>query len=219
MKYLWIIILLIITFLAWKVIKMENEDNNHIVILVPGLNDSSESKLIKDIWKRNGIDIIFFESRWKSDEKYQNKLERLSRLIDKESKNNKVSLIGISAGGSLVINAFNERRNQINKIVTICSRLKKGNINGFRGFNKMTYGYPTFRESVIKAEEIEKYFEKKDRQKIMTIHALLGDELVPANTTTIDQSKNTIVPAGGHIFSIVSSLTWYSKTLVKFLIN
>lgn len=220
MKYFWIIILLIIVFFGWKIMSMEKENNiNYVVILVPGLNDSGESKLIKNIWKKDGIDIIFFESKWKSDENYQIKLERLLKLIDEKSENNKVSLIGMSAGGSLVINAFNERKNEINKVIAICSRLKKGKESGFRGFVKRTKKSLSFKESILNSEKDINDFSLEERQRIMTIHALFGDELVPGDTSTIDGANNVIIPTTEHVFSIVSSLTWYSKLLVEFVIN
>ena len=49
--------------------------------------------------------------------------------------------------------------------------------------------------------------------------SLFGDELVPKDTVTIDNSKNVIVPTGEHLFSIWSSLTWYSKPLIMFMTN
>ena len=197
----------------------QNITLNHTVILVSGLSDFGELKLIKNIWKRNGIDIIFFESKWKSDENYQTKLDRLLKLIDEKSKNNKVSLIGTSAGGSLVINAFNQRKENVNKIITVCSRLKKGEDFGFRGFTKRTEKYLSFKESVLNSEKNINDFSLEERQQIMTIHALFGDDLVPKNTSTINGSNNRIVPTSEHLFSIWSSLTWYSKLLIKFVIN
>lgn len=218
MRYLWIIILLVIVFFGWRIIKMEEESNsNYVVILVPGLSDSRESKLIKNIWKKNGIDVIFFKSKWKSDENYQTKLNRLLKLIDEKSKTNKVSLIGTSAGGSLVLNAFNERKDEINKVITVCSRLKKGKESGFRGFTKRTEKYLSFKESVLNSEENINNFSLEEKQRIMTIYALFGDELAPEDTSIVDGAKNVIIPTGEHLFSIWSSLTWYSKLLIEFV--
>lgn len=217
MKYLWIIILLIVILFGWKIMRVEKENNNHTAILVSGLNDSRESKLIKNIWKRNGVDILYFESNWKSEESYQKKLGRLLKLIDENSKNNEVSLIGTSAGGSLVINAFNERKDEINKVITISSRLKKGEESGFRGFTKKTEKSLSFRESVLNSEKNINNFSSEEKSRIMTIHALFGDELVPKDTSIIKGTKNIIIPTGEHLFSIWSSLTWYSKILINFL--
>lgn len=221
MKNLWIIFLIIIICFTWFITMATKSKNlsNNTVILVSGLSDFGESKLIKNIWKRNGIEIIFFESKWKSDENYQTKLNRLLNLIDKKSKNNKVSLIGTSAGGSLVINAFNERKDNINKIIAVCSRLKKGEEFGFRGFIKITKKSLSFRESVLNSEENINNFSVEDKEKIMTVYPFFGDELVPKNTSMIDGSKNRIIPTGEHITSVVSSLTVFSKQLREFVFN
>ena len=194
------------------------KDNKHTAIIVLGLGDDNiYTPILAWRWEQQGIKIAIFQTKWKSDEDYQSKLNRLENLIDKESQDNRVSLIGTSAGGSLVINAYAQRKNKINKIITICSRLKKGQTEGFRGFDERTQNYPAFRESVILAEENVATFSKEDRKNIMTVHAWLGDELVPVNTSTIDKAKNIIVPTGEHVISIASSLTIFSRPLIEFI--
>jgi poly(3-hydroxyalkanoate) synthetase len=148
---------------------------------------------------------------------YQTKLNRLLNLIDEKSKNNKISLIGTSAGGSLVINAFSERKDNINKIITVCSRLKKGKDSGFRGFVKRTKRSLSFKESVLNSEKNINNFSLKDKEKIITVHALFGDELIPKNTAIINGVKNITITTGEHLFSIWSSLSWYSKQLREFI--
>lgn len=192
---------------------------NHTAIIVLGLGDNRESKVVTYLWGIQGIKTIFFQPNWRSNETYQDKLNRLLVLVDKETKLNEVSLVGASAGGSVVINAYALRINIINKVVTVCSRLRKGQIEGFRGFEERTKGYPAFRNSVISAEEVEKSFSENDRQKIMTVHSLLGDELVPTNTAVIDRAKNIVVPLGEHMISIASSLTIFSKPLTEFIVS
>ncbi|MFA6518062.1 MAG: hypothetical protein WCV93_00210 [Candidatus Shapirobacteria bacterium] len=216
------LILFLFAFLLTIVIKRNNsalKSSNSTVIIVLGLGDNRESKVVTYLWKEQRIKVVFFQTNWKSDENYQDKLNRLLVLIDREAKLNRVSLVGTSAGGSMVINAYALRKNTVNKMVTVCSRLKKGQIKGFRGFEERTKGYPAFRDSVILAEEVEKSFSENDRQKIMTVHSLLGDELVPTNTAIIDGAKNIVVPLGEHMVSIASSLTIFSKPLVEFMVS
>ena len=192
-----------------------------LVIMIPGLgNDSIHIyNLMLNWWKKKGIETLLFKTKWRSKENYQNKLKRLLDLIDEKSKNNKVSLVGMSAGGSLVLNAFSNKKTKINKVITVCSRLKIGKMNGLSGFKKRVEGYPSFKESIIETEKIEKLFSKKDRQKIMTVHALLGDQLIKANTATVNGAKNIGVPTLGHRISIGVSLTIFSKPLREFIIG
>lgn len=185
-----------------------------VVIIVPGLGDNRGLDLLTKVWRWPGVRTVVFKSEWKSSENYQSKLERLLDLIDKELAKGKVSLVGTSAGGSLVLNAFSERKDKINRVITICARLRKGQIHGFRGFEERTKEYPAFAESITRAEESEKMV---DKSKIMTVRALLGDELVPNNTAMIDGAKNIAVPLGEHMLSIAGSLTVFSRPIVEFL--
>ena len=179
--------------------------------MVPGLSDNDVfNSLLIWWWKQQGFEMIIFQPKWKDNEDYQTKLNRLLNLIDEESKSNSISLIGTSAGGSLVINAFNKRPDKINKVITVCSRLKKGEEFG-------TKNYPSFGESVLESEKNINQFLIKDKEKIMTIRSKFFDELVPNDTSIIDGSKNITVPIGGHLFSILSSLSWYSKPLREFI--
>jgi hypothetical protein len=68
-------------------------------------------------------------------------------------------------------------------------------------------------------EDRERELGKTDRTRIMTVHALLGDELVPAKTTTVDGATNIVVPTPEHIFSITMALTLLSKPLIQFLLE
>lgn len=188
------------------------------VIIIPGLSRKiTNTKILDRWWKRNNIEMMIFQSRWKSNENYQTKLNRLIALIDKESENNEVSLIGTSAGGSLAINAFDKKSDKINKIITICSRLIEGKDFGRRGFINSTKKYPSFGESIKASEKNIKTFLTKDKKRIMTIRAKFWDEFIPSDTAIIDGSKNITVPSGGHLFSIWSSLSWYSKQLREFI--
>jgi hypothetical protein len=125
----------------------------------------------------------------------------------------------MSAGGSLAISAFSERKDKINKVITVCSSLKINKMNGFIGLKKRIKDYPSFKESIIETEKIEKIFSTKNKQKIMTVHALFGDQLIKANTAIIGGAKNIIVPTLGHRISIFSSLTIFSKPLREFIIG
>ncbi|MFA7301362.1 MAG: hypothetical protein WC069_03565 [Candidatus Shapirobacteria bacterium] len=196
-----------------------NINNLHTVIIVPGLGDKiTASDFVSWLWQRQGIDTIIFDTKWKSDENYQNKLDRLLNLIDIHSeKNKRLSLVGTSAGGSLVLNAFNDRKEKIYKIITVCARLVKGELNGFNGYNQRTKGYPSFSESIIRSEESQNNLSNEDKQKIMTITANFGDELVPKNTSIINGANNIFIPTIEHSFSITSGLTIFSKKIIDFI--
>ena len=186
------------------------------VILVLGLGDREVPKFFIRWWKRWGLTIVLFQARWRSKEAYENKLARLIELIDYESVKENISLIGTSAGGSLVINAFSKRKYKIIRVVGVCSRLRKGNLKGYSGFEQRTAGYDAFAESVVSSEKNIKLLTTVDKLKIMTIKAWI-DELVPSNTSTIDGVKNVILPSAEHMISIGLSLTLFSRSIREFL--
>lgn len=190
-----------------------------VIIFVPGLGDNNQFWLFEWWWKKDWSEVLTFKTEWKSEESFENKLERLNKLIEEKSKNKKVVLIGISAGGSLIVNAYYKNPDKIEKVITVCSRLRKGKMNGFSGFVARTKGYTAFAESVIRAEENEKSLQAEDRNKIMAVRALLGDELVPADTSTIDKATNITVLTTEHNISITLSLTVFSDRLRKFIIE
>jgi pimeloyl-ACP methyl ester carboxylesterase len=210
-------LLIIIFTLIGKTFFGGQKREEEIIIFVPGLGDDKQFWLFESWWKKDGFEVLTFKTGWKSEESFENKLERLNKLIKEKSKNKKVVLIGTSAGGSLAINAYYKSPDKIKKVITVCSRLKQGELDGFRGFKARTKGYPTFAESIIKTEEIEKQLTQEDKKRIMTVRAMLGDELVPGNTATIDNATNITVPTMEHNISIALSLTVFSKPLAEFI--
>ncbi len=192
----------------------------HQVIIVPGLGDEvNKISFATRHWSGHNLEPIIHKIGWHDGEKnFTPKLKGLLELIDKSvNSGNRVSLVGLSAGGSAVLNAFQERKNVIKKCVNVCGRLRRGDQRGFRSFEKRTASSPSFAQSVILFESREKYLTINDRQKIMTVSALFGDELVPADTATLAGASNITIPAAEHIFTIVMALTFFSGRIINFL--
>lgn len=198
-----------------------NETNMiHKVIVVPGLGD--ETNIIKWVvsgWKRYDLEPIIHNIWWKTEPKhFEPKLKRLVNLIDRLSEDgNKISLLGASAGGSAVLNAFLRRKNKIRKVVSVCGRLRRGEEKGLRSFESRTSSSLAFKESVLMFEKDEQTLDKKDRNNIMTVRALF-DELVPDNTAVVEGANNKQIKSIEHVFSIWMSLSFY-KPLVDFLLD
>jgi hypothetical protein len=51
----------------------------------------------------------------------------------------------------------------------------------------------------------------------MTVRAMFGDELVPADTSILKGAFNTQVPTAEHMLSIGMALTVFSKPIILFL--
>jgi dienelactone hydrolase len=195
-------------------------DKEHSVIVVPGLGDKVRGiQLATSRWQRYGLMPIVHSVGWGNREsEFQPKLDELLNLIDTLSSNNqKVSVVGTSAGGSAAINSFYERNTKIHRAVNVCGRLKVGPTKGLRSFHSKTASCPAFAQSVELCQSHIGELSLVDRQRIMTIHALFGDELVPSETTIIEGANNTFIPTSEHMFSIAMALTVFSKPLIDFL--
>src|SRR3989338_3160596 len=189
---------------------ISNDTKPHKVILVPGLGDDTRFlKWATRNWEKYGLEPIVHSVGWRDGENsFETKLNRLLNFIDEFVKQgNQVSLVGTSAGGSAVLNAFIERKDSIHKVINVCGRLKVGPTSGFRPFQSKTQTSPAFAESVKLCENGIKSLDESDLKKIMTVHAMFGDELVPSETTIIKGALNTKVPTAEHIISIASALT------------
>lgn len=188
------------------------------VIVVPGLGDGiKKMQLATNHWRNFGLEPVVQYMNWRDGKDFTPKLNNLTALVDELSAKGTVSIVGTSAGGSVAINTFLERCNVIDKVVNVCGRLRVGTHTGIHSFEARTATSRAFAQSVILCEQRQNELSSAERQKILTIHALLGDELVPASTTTIDGANNITIPTPEHMFSITMALTLLSKPLIDFL--
>lgn len=84
-------------------------DSTHIVIIIPGLGDDTRKlEFATKHFINHGLIPYVYPVGWhKEPYDFQTKLTQLLCLIDNyKSNGSKVSLIGCSAGGSAVLNAF-----------------------------------------------------------------------------------------------------------------
>jgi len=195
----------------------------HHVIVIPGLGDSrKELNFICSHWNwsNHGLQIHIYPIGWHDiqEQDFQVKLLRLLRYISKSGiKGERVSLIGVSAGGSAALNAFYRMKNDIHRVINVCGRLRVGSSRGFRSFSSRTRSSSSFAQSVRMLEKHEGLFTKNDREKIMTIHAAFGDELVPKETVLVTGAKNISVPMIEHGLSIFTALTIFSMPIIEFI--
>ncbi len=193
----------------------------HRVIIIPGLGD--EVKKISwatNHWRKHGLEPVVHSIGWHDGKEIQSKLQTLVEMIDQFIQyGNRVSLVGCSAGGSAVLNVFIKRKNVVHRVINVCGRLRQGKQRGFRSFEKRTALSIPFALSVKLFESREDLLSDHDRQKIMTVRPLFGDELVPADTLVLGGAYNTVIPTIEHVFSIAMALTLFSSPLITFLIH
>jgi len=192
---------------------------NHVII-IPGLgNRVALHAWATNSWKRFGITPHVFDVRWKTEEKgFSEKLTRALTLVDSLSnKNIRISLVGNSAGSSFALNIFGERKNKISRIIVNCGRMREGDWPWFT-FNQATMQSPSFQESVLKAQELEKFLTTSDRKKILTLRPLF-DEVVPPFTVPIRGAQNKITCSVEHSLSISLNLTLFKRQILDFIMK
>lgn len=193
---------------------------NSNVIIIPGLgNDVAKHEWASNSWKKFGIIPHVFDAKWKIEENgFQTKLDRALKLVDSlTSKNSKISIVGNSAGSSFALNIFAERKKQINKVIVNCGRVRDGDWPWFT-FEQATKSSPSFKESVLRAQKLEKTFTNNDRQKILTLRPLF-DEVVPPFTVPIPGAKNFITLSIEHSLSIALNMTLFKKQIIDFILK
>lgn len=192
---------------------------NHVII-IPGLgNEVTFHTWASNSWKKFGIIPHVFDTRWKTEENgFSKKLERAITLVDSLlNKNVRISLVGNSAGSSFALNIFGQRKRQINKVVINCGRVRDGDWPWFT-FNQATGSSPSFKESVLEAQELEKTLTSEDRIKILTLRPLF-DEVVPPFTVPIRGAQNKITCSVEHSLSIAMNLTMFKRQILDFIIK
>lgn len=191
----------------------------HYLVCAPGLGNEDWifHRAMKN-WRRDyGLTPVVVNVYWRKTENgLDEKLEKVIDVIDElAGKGGRVSLLGSSASGSLMINSFALRKEKVYKVVNNCGRVRPGG-SPWLSFERVVAGTPSFRESIFLAEKNIEKFTAADRRKILTIRALF-DEVVPAFQTPIDGATNIVLPMIEHSLATYSALTILKAPLIEFL--
>lgn len=193
----------------------------YAVILIPGLGDDvTKLQWATHNWKvKYDLEPFVHRMPWMGkSENFEIKLKRLLNKIDElNDKGYAISLLGTSAGGSCVINAYCARRNKISTIINVCGRLKEGN-HVFPSLGVAARKSPSFKQSVLLCEKNLTTLSLQDRAKILTIRSLF-DEAVPLPLIPIEGATNIRILSVGHVISMALAMTLYSKKITDFLLR
>jgi hypothetical protein len=190
-------------------------NKNHNIIIIPGLIERKKFLYkINKLYLEKRVATEIYKVPWLSTKyKYVNILSELTKKIGKLSGENKVSLIGTSAGGSVAINSLAEMGNRISKVVCICSPLrdlKSMTLHTGEMFSRL------FKESIDLCEKNVQKLTIEERKKVMTIIPKF-DELVPLKTMALDDSKELHIKTKEHFDSINKAMTTYSHFIFRHL--
>lgn len=181
---------------------------------MPGLGDSRSygQNIALQAWRLFGLKPHYFPLGWADKEDFSPKLTRLLDKIDRLSRiDNKVSLVGVSAGASAVLAAMAARKNIAGVVCVV------GKIHNPQTVSDYIYrSNPAFKQSMNGLKDDLKKLDDKDRNKIVSIHPL-KDKTVPIEDTIIRGAREKTIPVRGHVFSIFYILVLAIPTMTKIL--
>lgn len=187
---------------------------SHHIIYVPGLGDSRThgQNILLQLWRLFGLKSHYFALDWADKQPFAPKLQRLLGEIDRLQKEGQtVSLVGVSAGASAVLNAYSQRKS-VAGVVCIA-----GKIQNPQTVSERTYATnPAFKESMAMVKASLDNLDAQHRQKIMSIHPL-ADHTVPITDTIVQGAVERAIPVKGHVFSIFYAVIFGSRFIANFL--
>lgn len=188
---------------------------NHVIIYVTGLNDANPTfqKNVIRSWRIYGVQPVLFHTGWANSQSFSQKLERLLDLIDDSSQQgNAVSLIGASAGASMVIAAYARRKETVNGVAFICGKLRRPEAVGTRYYLQN----PAFREAMSTLNNNLAKLTKSERARILSIYPLF-DETVVITDTFVTGAKKAVFPTLFHVPTIGLGISLLSFVPIIFL--
>lgn len=185
------------------------------VIYVPGIGDAharGQDKVFA-LWRLLGVVPHYHPVGWLGEEPFADKLDRLLAEIDRyHEQGDTVSLLGFSAGGSVVVNAFSARRDEVTAVVLISGWLK-----GPAGTSQQYFvKNPAFKQSLELLQQNLPRLNVADKQRLLTLNPFI-DPVVPSKAGTIPGVRRWRTVAFGHVMSIVVGLTVYTPFIVRHL--
>lgn len=172
------------------------------IIYIPGLGDHFDSwrQWALRRWNSDDIRVSFVPMKWHAgdDESYSEKFERIATVArEAHARNERVVVMGESAGGAMALYAFSQAGDVIDRVVTLC---------GYNhGAPQLSPRYqstqPAFFQLMPKVDQIVENLSEPQRQQITTFYST-HDHVVRPYRTLIDGTKVVERKTPGHLFSI-----------------
>ena len=186
----------------------------HHAIYVPGLGDhrSFGQDYAIQIWRLYGIIPHYLPLEWRQVTGIETKLDRLMNEVKKiKSAGHSVSLVGVSAGASAVLNAY-ATSDLIDHVVCISGKINNPHTVGERTFKVN----PDFRESLNALTNSLKSLNPEQRKKIMSIHCW-RDQTVPIADTRISGVIEKTLPGWSHSTGIFFGVIFGAYSISRFI--
>lgn len=187
----------------------------HQVIYLPGLSDHKSYPIqVKALekWRKFDLAPKFQHIGWNNNEPYKAKLAKITQVIDKLPAKDVVSLVGVSAGCSMAINVYTQRKSRIGGVVLVCGKISyPQTIKQYRKKQN-----PALLDSVKASDANAQKLTDKDKQKMLVIQPLF-DGVVTKDDGRIAGVRRKTVFAVFHPVGIYLSLTLYKRLSINFL--
>ncbi len=155
------------------------------------------------IWQFYGYTAHVGAFRWEdSAATLDTKMQKL--LADIDAMRGPVYLIGVSAGGTVAINALAARPDKVTKVATLCSPLR----------TMTSLGNPLLAKSIAKLPNSFTKLEHSTR-KIISVHATRDNTVNPA-LSKITGVRDYRLLTRGHAFTLFTGMTLFSYPIRKF---
>ncbi len=185
------------------------------VIYIPGLGDHDLTRQtnILGFWNWWNVDTEIFQMNWADNRSWELKFSELLNRIDTVHKLGiKVALVGVSAGGSAVINAYAARPDAIVGIVSISGKINRPDKIGPKYYQKN----PSFVESAKNSPFSLDKLSEEQRSHILSRYGIY-DPIVNKADSKVPSAKNRTSPTIGHVFTIAFQITLGAPSLLRFL--
>ena len=188
----------------------------HKVIVLPGLGRQRDYNIqikLLNHWQKLGLSVYLYPIHWSSNQTFDYKFKEVLKLIDKfAADGSQVSLVGISAGASMALNAYSARANKISKVVFICGKLANTKPVNQRYF----VANPAFKKSLEMGDVSLAKLTPKDKAKILSIRALYDNVLSPS-ANYIPGANRKVVLSLGHVVTILYVLALRGRLVAGFI--
>lgn len=184
------------------------------ILYLPGLNDKYDPlrRFFLRFWLLLGVSATHVPMKWEDRASYQEKLAHLNQAID-DAKGSRIVLIGESAGGSMVLNAYALRPNDLYKVMTICGKNTKADAVSPYLYQK----HSAFKTSMYRAELSVEQLTKSQREAFVSIYPIV-DRVVPIEEMFIPDCQQVRLWSFGHSATVLFALSlasWYIVYLAK----
>ena len=184
----------------------------HTILYIPGLGDGYDSfrRNALKFWAVFGVRAILVPMRWDDQESYDSKYQRVIDAVENASANNdKVTIIGESAGGSMAINAY-AASPMVDKLITIA------------GVNTSSTPVAPYRlrrspAFAVSRQNVAKSLATISSSRMANVHTVsaLADSVVRSHYSQIAGAVNHRVIAIGHFYTITLCLTLFSSYIIR----